>query len=92
MKRIFTRLVLVSSLLLFSTYALQPASANHHGGGATYIPAQWNGYRIFLSPAHHYQGDKQGCNGYIEDREMRSVAYEAAIGSGVGEMPDLQDR
>lgn len=54
------------------------AEASHWGPGATLYPVNWNGYWIYLSPAHHYTGDNPGCSGYVEDQNMRSAAYALA--------------
>ncbi len=61
----------------------------------SYWPGQygvpWNGWRVYLSPAHHWSGYKYGCNyfddsgrwvQYIEDLNMKDAAFEAAIGAG----------
>ena len=42
----------------------------------------YNGYRIYLSPAHHWSGWKYGCGSYVEDLNMVAVAQEAAAGAG----------
>lgn len=51
-----------------------------------YHPQNWNGWRIYLSPAHHWDGPNYGCDAYVEDVTMRRLATHAAgvttVGSG----------
>lgn len=74
-----------------------PASAHQNGTDGTspytvehasiqdsfYPPSVWNNWYIYLSPAHHWQGWKFGCNGYTEDLNMPLAAVEAAVGAGI---------
>ncbi len=64
-----------------------PYSVEHSGiSDAVYWPPdagyQYNGWKVYLSPAHHWVGYKYGCSGYIEDTAMVQAAEEAAIGAG----------
>jgi hypothetical protein len=61
----------------------QPARAHDsdtHPSDYTYGPGSgnWNGWRIYLSPAHHWGGPKYGCGNYVEDDNMPLVAIAAA--------------
>ncbi|HDH02623.1 MAG TPA: hypothetical protein ENH15_00070 [Actinobacteria bacterium] len=64
-----------------------PYSVEHAGiSDATYWPPdagiQYNGWKIYLSPAHHWGGYNYGCSTYIEDTAMVQAADEAAHGAG----------
>jgi hypothetical protein len=89
-----------------SAHQYGSTSGNHHEHDGisdyTYLPSPWpsgwNGYYIYLSPAHHWVGWKWGCSEtkagsssggyYVEDLNMPQVAYEAASGA----YTDLTDR
>lgn len=53
---------------------------NNHSGDDFYYPGStsYNGNKIYLSPAHHWDGWNYGCGSYIEDRDMREIANRAA--------------
>lgn len=51
--------------------------------------SNWNGYAIYLSPAHHWNGWKWGCDDYAEDFWMQNGIVPAAAS---GEGSDLQAR
>jgi hypothetical protein len=63
-------------------YAVEHASASD----ALYWPPdagyQYNGWKVYLSPAHHWHGYNYGCSTYIEDTAMVQAADEAAHGAG----------
>lgn len=65
------------------------AEAGHVGGQLTYQGNPYNGYKIFLSPAHHTTGDKYGCLvgpwgiTYHEERNMRDVAINVTNGGAL---------
>ncbi|NOX24028.1 MAG: hypothetical protein GXP36_13205 [Actinobacteria bacterium] len=69
------------------TDGTDPYSVEHSGiSDATYWPPdagiQYNGWKIYLSPAHHWTGYNHGCLEYVEDTQMVKAADEAAHGAG----------
>jgi N-acetylmuramoyl-L-alanine amidase len=96
-------LVLTMALIVSLFASGQVASAHDNGSSASnhhehddvpdweFWPGDgdntWNGYRVYLSPAHHWQGRKFGCSyynsdgvavSYIEDSNMFLAALSAA--------------
>ena len=72
-------------LVLASSVAQAHDSDSHpddhiRGPGA----GNWNGYRIYLSPAHHWGGEKQGCGDYLEEENMHLVAHRAGFSDPAG--------
>jgi hypothetical protein len=73
--------------LLVATLASAPPAVTHnsdnHPPDDIYIPAGGNGWKIYLSPAHHWTGPNYGCDNYVEDDNMPLVAlYAGILGSG----------
>jgi N-acetylmuramoyl-L-alanine amidase len=84
----------LAGALCLIAVGILPAGAHDsddHPPDHIYLPAQWNGFRIYLSPAHHWGGPKYGCNGYIEDNNMHQVAHEAGHRTTLG-AGSLRDR
>jgi hypothetical protein len=77
-------LAAVMSLVVWPAVRGSAHDSDDHPPDHIYNPAQWNGYRIYLSPAHHWSGPKSGCNGYVEDKNMHKVAHEVANRTTVG--------
>ncbi len=65
--------------------------SDNHPADDIYQPMTWNGWRIYLSPAHHWTGPKYGCGDYVEDDNMPRVAQHAAHIASLG-AGSLQDR
>lgn len=76
-------------MVVFVGVYARPASAhqygderytNNHTGDDFHYPGStsYNGNKIYLSPAHHWDGWNYGCASYIEDRDMREIANRAA--------------
>ena len=72
--------VLASVLLVAAMAGPVAAHDGSHPNDHIFQPGvTWNGYRIYLSPAHHWVGDKFGCDGYSEHTNMHALAHESAI-------------
>lgn len=75
--------VLVGLLIALQAAVAGAHDSNDHPSDKIFKPGSWgynwNGWRIYLSPAHHWVGKKYGCGDYVEDDNMESVAYYAAI-------------
>ena len=87
--------VAIGLLLVAPAFGHSSTVTQHHGGfavehgsisDAVYWPPdagyQYNGWKVYLSPAHHWHGYNYGCSTYIEDTAMAQAADEAAIGAG----------
>jgi hypothetical protein len=81
--------------LLVATLASAPPAVTHnsdnHPPDDIYIPADGNGWKIYLSPAHHWTGPNYGCDNYVEDDNMPLVALYAGILASGGD-GSLYDR
>lgn len=87
-----TRISLTCAIAVLISVVTIPAQADPNASNTVthsniydylYYPpnygAVWNGWYIYLSPAHHWGGAKSGCDGYIEDTNMPSAAAVAAV-------------
>lgn len=68
--------IVVLVALLVTPMARAHDSDNHQEDHIR-VPGKWNGFRIYLSPAHHWNGEKHGCGDYVEDDNMHGVAHRA---------------
>lgn len=79
-------IVLCSSISATPVAEARPPDPNHPVVDYLYpLDPDYNGIRVFLSPAWHLVGDKAGCSAfgtfYSEERNMREVAEDAAVRS-----------
>lgn len=79
-----TRIVSLARILAITFLVVTGTPSSHaydppHPADVIYKPpaGEWNGWKIYLSPAHHYNGPKQGCGNYVEDDNMHLVAHSA---------------
>lgn len=87
-------LVFVLTLLVAILASAPPAvthNSDNHPPDDIYIPAGGNGWKIYLSPAHHWTGPNYGCDNYVEDDNMPLVALYAGILASGGD-GSLYDR
>lgn len=82
-RKLMHRIICVIALACVPAASAGPASAHDsdsHPSDEFYTnPPSWNGKKIYLSPAHHWQGKKYGCGAYVEDDNMLGVARAAGI-------------
>jgi len=68
------------SVILLDVQVSVAHDSDNHPNDYSYGPGagNWNGWKIYLSPAHHWTGPKHGCGSYVEDDNMPLVAIAAA--------------
>jgi hypothetical protein len=75
-------LVFVLTLLVVVLASAPPGvthDSDNHPPDDIYIPSGGNGWKIYLSPAHHWAGPNYGCDNYVEDNNMPLVGLYAGV-------------
>lgn len=83
-------LFLATVVVMTSAQFAEAHRSNDHPPDTIYRPGteNFNGRKIYLSPAHHWAGPNRGCGNYVEDNNMPKVAKDAATGDPGGDLTD----